>query len=107
MILLKLNLINNKISDFLNIKINALAWIVFCAITLFMISGTYLNHGDELIEKYNNHFVTKQIEPTQILVEKTVETDTQTDKNKFNGLIIWFVYMWMAVLVVGGVFVGR
>ena len=49
-------------------------------ITVFVIAGTFINHGNELKEKYKSHFPTVQIDlaqnPAEEIRRQTIKTNT-------------------------------
>ena len=97
---MKLNLINKKISDFLKIDINALTCIFISAITVFVIAGTFINHGDELKEKYKSHFPTAQIDSAQNPAE---EIRRQKIRTKAGNLLVFWIFMgfvgiWLLII---------
>ena len=99
MILLKLNLVNKKISNFFKLDINALAWIFVGVITTFIIIGTYASYSDDLKEEYSNNFPIVEVESAQISVEKTVQPYVQTNEKAPSELIIFMIFIFFISLV--------
>ena len=97
MILLKLNLINRKISNFLKMDINALAWIFVGIITAFIITGTYLNHSNLLMQEYDSHFSTTQFDTMQNSIETTVKSDVKDNEKPTLKLIFILIAMWLGL----------
>ena len=103
MILLKLNLINRKISNFLKIDVNALAWIFIGITTVFIITLTHLHQSDHIKERYNEHFPkveveqVKEVNQVDASVKETVETDKKTDKNKHIGIILILISIFISL----------
>ena len=101
MVLFKLNLVNKKIADFLEIDINTLVWIFICMITSFIIMGAYLKHGNDLNEKYSSNFSTTEVDITQNSTEKTIQPSTDTNtKSIFDTQI--FAVLFFLILISHG-----
>ena len=102
MVPLKLYLINKKISDLLEVEVNALAWIFTGIITSFIVTLTYLNHGDYLKEKYNERLKEVKVEQVEIpvkekvkpLVKETIKPLNQEEDRPIVLGIIVLILMW-------------
>ena len=102
MVPLKLYLINKKISDIFKVDVNALAWIFIGIITIFVIAGTYLHHGDYLKDKYNKHFPevkVEQVKQVENPIKETFEEREQNLKKSFSEIILMIMSFLVMLLL--------
>ena len=113
MVPLKLYLINKKISDIFEIEFNALAWIFVWVTTAFIITGTYLYHGNYLKEKYNEHFPkvqveqVKEVEQVDVSSEETVRKDKKKDIKELILLMCMSIFALILFRVIKSVIYGE
>ena len=95
MILSKLNLVNKKISNFLKIDINALAWILTVVMISFIIAGSLSNFSDRFEEKHKDYLTQVKADLIKNYGDGNINTDIPNSKKSVFAEMFIFLIIWL------------